>query len=307
MTVIDLKAGREATLAAGRTFSCAVGNFDGVHRGHAVLLAEASAKGGCDHSAVWTFRDHPKLCGKNDVKVLSSLDQKLALLAGHGIEYAFIEDFERVCDLSPKEFAEDVLFGGCNVRRAVCGFDFRFGKSAAGSAETLASLLGAKGAETVIVPPVKAESGETISSSLVRKLIESGDVTRANELLGHPFGIMLTVTGGRRIGRCMGIPTINQRFEDRMAVPAHGVYASRCTIDGKTYDSVTNIGVRPTFGDGDDVVCETHLLDFSGDIYGKTANVELYAFIRTEKKFERVERLIEAIKSDMEKAKAILK
>lgn len=303
MTVIDLITGRETMPAAGQTFSCAVGNFDGVHRGHAALLKEAAAKGGCDSSAVWTFRTHPKICSEGDVRLLTTLEQKLALFAQHGIEYVFIEDFENVRGLSPAEFAKKVLYNECNVRRAVCGFDFRFGKNAAGASDDLASLLGAEGAEVIALPPVKTEDGETISSSLVRKLIEKGEVARARELLGHPFGILLPVTEGRRIGRTIGVPTINQRFPKEMAVPASGVYASRCTVDGKTFDAVTSIGTRPTFSCSDGIVCETHIIGFSGDVYNRKANVELYDFIRAEKKFSGTDELAAAIRGDIENVK----
>lgn len=298
MTVIDLKTGKEASLPEGARLSCALGNFDGVHIGHRELLLEAAKKSHTDDiSAAWTFRVHPLLCRHTpSVKILTSAEQKLALFAQAGLDYAILEDFEAVCDLSPEEFAKELLIKKLGVCRVVCGFNFSFGKKAAGNADMLKAFFEEEGKTASIIPPCTLD-GETVSSSLIRKKIEEGDIEGANTLLGHPFSIYLPVTEGKRLGRTLGIPTINQVFPENYAIPRFGVYACRCHIDGKIYCGIANVGIRPTIiEDEKQINCETHILDYSGDLYGKKVRVDFCKFIREEKKFASVDALANEIR-----------
>jgi len=294
MTVIDLKTGKETVLPAGARLSCALGNFDGVHLGHRELLIKAAKKEyGTTVSAVWTFRVHPQIClGNPSVKILTSVEQKLEYFKEAGIEYAILEDFPNVASLSPEEFAKKLLIEKLFVTHAVCGFNFSFGKKAEGNCAMLKEYFEESGCFVSIIPPLKID-GDIVSSSLVRAKIEGGKVTDAEKLLGHPFSIFLPVTEGRKLGRKIGIPTINQVFPENYAIPRFGVYACRCHVDGKVYHGISNVGIRPTIEEKEKITnCETHILDYSGYLYGKKIRVDFCKFIRDEQKFDSIDALV---------------
>ena len=290
------------------TLSCALGNFDGVHRGHMALLKEATAKGDCTHSAVWTFRRHPRLCSGDDgFSVLTTTEQRTALFAGAGIDIVIFCDFPEVKDVAPKDFVRRILYKECRVRRAVCGYNFRYGKNAAGTPEMLSEEMAAVGAEEVTVDAVKSADGTVISSSAVRRFLEEGKIEKANDLLGREFCVSLPVSEGQRLGRTLGLPTVNQDFPPQLVIPRHGVYAAKCTIDGTEYKAVANIGVRPTVTNhAENVNCETHIIGFAGDRDGRTITVRLCGFLRDEKKFSSVDELKSAILADEENALRLL-
>ena len=305
MTVYNLRTNEEITLTDDMRLCAALGNFDGVHLGHAEILSCAAKKPDrVTHSAVWTFRTHPDVCrGRQDARILTSLEQKFDLFRSFGIDIAILDDFESISCLSASDFAQKTLYDTCRVRSAVCGFNYRFGKGASGSAGTLVDLLSPLGAEVHVMPP-KNSSGTVISSTEIRNKIEKGDIEFANEMLGHPFAIFLPVTEGRKIGRTIGIPTINQVFPAYYAIPKFGVYACRCKVDGVSHIALSNVGVRPTVTDGHVAVnCETHIIDFDGWLYGKKVQVDFYKFLRPEKKFDNLEKLKEQIEKDMEQTK----
>lgn len=308
MTVINLKNGNEIKITDGMTLSCALGNFDGVHRGHAALLKKATEKGTCTHSAVWTFRRHPRLCsGDESFSALTTTEQRTALFAGAGIDIVIFCDFPEVKDVSPEDFALRILYNECHVRRAVCGYNFRYGKNASGTPTALSEELKAVGAEEVTVDAVKSADGTVISSSAVRRFLEEGEIEKANDLLGREFCVSLPVSEGQRLGRTLGLPTVNQVFPPHLVIPRHGVYAAKCTIDGTEYKAVANIGVRPTvISHAENVNCETHIIGFSGDLYEKTVPVRLCRFLRDEKKFSSVDELKSAILADEERAVRLL-
>lgn len=301
MEAINLRTNERINITEDMRLSCALGNFDGVHLGHAELLMRAASKPqNTTHSAVWTFRVHPDVCRKNEnARILTSCEQKFALFSSYGIDIAILEDYNAVSSLSPDEFAKEIIFNNCRVRAAVCGFNFRFGKGASGTAGTLADILSPLGASVSIVPP-KMLGNTVISSTEIRKLIECGDVSHAAEMLGHPFAIFLPVTEGRKIGRTIGIPTINQVFPEYYAIPRHGVYACRVNVDGVSHIGISNVGVRPTVTGGNAAVnCETHIIGFDGWLYGKTVEVDFYEFLRPEQKFDNLFRLKEQIEKDI--------
>lgn len=308
MTVIDLKNGNEIKITDDMTLSCALGNFDGVHRGHAALLKKAREKGSCTHSAVWTFRTHPRVCeGDNRFSALTTEEQKLSLFADAGVDIAILCDFPEVRNVSPEDFAFRILYKSCNVRRAVCGYNFRFGKGAEGTPADLEKTFQRLGAETSVVDAVKSGDGAVISSSAIRRFLEEGKIEMANDFLGREFCISLPVSEGQRLGRTLGLPTINQIFPPHLVVPRHGVYAAKCTLCGKEYKAIANIGVRPTvISHAENVNCETHIIGFSGDLYGRTVPIRLCRFLRDEKKFSSVDELKTAILADEEKALRLL-
>ena len=205
--------------------------------------------------------------------------------------------------LSCEEFFEKVLIGELCAVGVVAGFDFRFGKNGSGDAKTLARLSKRYGICCEIVDAV-TYGGEAVSSTRVRELLEAGDVGRASELLGHYHCIISEVTHGRNLGSEIGFPTVNQTIAQELGIPRFGVYVSRVTIDGKFFCGVTNIGIRPTVSEGEAPRAETFILDFSGDLYGKTIKVELLHFLRDERKFSSVAELSERIALDVSDARS---
>ena len=278
-----------------------LGNFDGVHIGHQALLKTAVNESAADNicSAVWSLKYNP---AEYPVSYLTDIREKISLFESAGIDMAVFDDFDAVKDYSPERFVDEILIGRFNCVTAVCGFNYHFGKNGAGTAETLNRLMTERGRKCIIVNPVMY-SGETVSSSRIRSHITNGDMEYVQALLGRPFSIKLTVISGNRIGRTIGMPTINQIFPDRHIVPANGVYCTRCEIDGKVYNSVTNIGTRPTVTDSDiHIICETHIIGYDGDLYGREIKVSFYKKIRDEKKFVSLDELKQTITANIKEA-----
>ncbi len=287
-----------------RPLAVALGDFDGVHRGHRALLAQTCALAahipGCV-SAVWTFTALTK--GRVGVPALTDTQEKLRRFAEAGIGYAVLEEFDAVRDLSPEAFARSYLSDKLHCAAVVCGFNFRFGKGGAGDADMLRTFLAARGIPLTVVPPVSC-GGEVVSSTRIRAAVETGDMETAARLLGRPFSVCLPVLHGNRIGHTLGLPTINQYFSAGQIVPFGGIYACVCTLNGRRYPAVTNVGTRPTVSDSGAINCETHVLDYDGDLYGETVCVEFCRRLRAERKFASVSLLKEAIEADVTHARA---
>ena len=274
----------------------ALGHFDGFHRGHAAVLAAAArlARERGLPLLVFTFaaNDAPKTGA-----LLSDDDDRAAHFAAAGADYAVFSPFSEISHLTPQAFVREVLVGELRAAAAVTGEDFRFGAGAAGDAALLASLLREVGAEAVSVPWVTAD-GEKISSSRIRRALDAGDCRTAAELLGRPYALSHTVLHGRHIGHTLGFPTVNGRPEPDRALPAAGVYGTAVTLpDGRRYRAVTNVGTRPTVGDGE-LRVETHILDFSGDLYGERITVAFLVRLRGEREFSSLSALAEQIAKD---------
>ena len=286
-------------------YAIALGCFDGVHIGHAALFRTLRENAAGRKCSAWTFSppENGKLCPVKGKPLIVPFERKCELLAEHGVEYAFLYGFSDVCSLSCEEFVDRVLIEECGCGLAVCGYNFTFGKGAAGNADTLRELLELRGIQTVIVENVQRD-GMSVSSAGIRAALADGDVRLAEKMLGREYTVTAPVIQGRQLGRKWGFPTVNQHFFDGAALPRRGVYASSCVIDGKKYGAVTNIGVRPTVSGGSDAVtAETHIFDFSGDLYGKTLSVALKHFIRPEKTFENGDELKKAVLADMATAR----
>ena len=285
----------------------ALGFFDGLHRGHAALLRRASERAaelGAD-SAILTFDVHPDTFVKGTpVELLNSAaDRGYIARRFFGIEHIFYIHFAAdTMHLPWQNFMENV----CETYNAACfvvGHDFSCGWRGEGRAETIAAWCAARGLGCDVIPPVTLH-GEIVSSSLIREKLRAGDMEGAAEYLGHPHLLTDTVRTGFRIGRTMDYPTVNMRFEEGVLVPPHGVYVSRVRLpDGAERGAVTNIGVRPTF-DGERVTVETHILDYSADLYGERLCVELLRFQRPERRFESPDALRAQISEDVAAARA---
>ena len=285
----------------------ALGFFDGVHLGHRKLLdaAVSEAKRGGMTAAVFTFSDDVRSV-KPGVGRLTDFESKLGLIEQAGIELVFAADFPSFSGYSPEEFVQKVLISLCGTEIAVCGFNFRFGKGASGDADRLSALMQEKGRSCAVIPPAYL-GDRVISSSAIRAAVEAGDTELASAMLGRPFSLTAPVLRGRGFGHTEGVPTLNQVFCTSGIVPKSGVYATRVLLDGRrVVRGVSNVGTCPTFfGEAGDLRCETHLIDYSEDLYGKILTVEFCRYLRPEKKFDSVEELYEQIRRDVEIARTL--
>ena len=285
----------------------ALGNFDGLHIGHIILIEKIKEYAVSDPqnraSCVWTFSEHSSNIINSDYSVpyITAKEEKAEILTEKNIDYLIFQDFNFVRYFSPEEFIERVIVDYLNAELVVCGYNYTFGRNIEGNAELLRESLAKKNIETVIIPPVICE-GQAVSSSFIRTLIKIGDMQRVRKFLGRPFSINFPVVYGNQMGRKLGIPTINQLFPEGHIIPAFGIYACICEVEGKIYKAVTNIGVRPTVN-GEFLNSETHLIDFDGDLYGSNIKVNFYMKFRDEIKFDSLDSLKKQIQKDIEFAR----
>ncbi|MCI0589024.1 MAG: riboflavin biosynthesis protein RibF [Planctomycetes bacterium] len=284
-----------------------VGVFDGVHLGHQEILRttvrRARALDGA--AAVLTFRRHPRrlLTGKAPPQI-TSLEHRLVLLERAGADLVLVADFdENLRDTSAEDFVRHWLVGRLGARAVVLGPDAKVGKNREGNPARLAEMGAFLGFEVLVVPPVLV-GGRPARSSAIREAIASGDLATAAALLGRPVSVMGTVVHGDGRGRAIGFPTANLNLHHELR-PPRGVYAVDAVLDGGRRRGVANLGVRPTFGGAQGEVVEVHLPGFSGDLYGKTLEVEFLAKLREERHFAGVEELRAAIRADVEAALAL--
>lgn len=286
----------------------ALGNFDGVHLGHAELAraaADIAAPLGAPTAAL-TFEPHPRSVFHPEQPVfrLTPPEVKSELLGAIGFATSFILPFDRdVAAITAESFVDDLLLGRLGARGLVCGFDFHFGRGRAGSPEMLQARAAAAQVPVTVVPPVLLD-GETVSSTAIRLALEGGDVSRAGALLGRPWFVRGIVAHGDKRGRDLGYPTANLHLA-RDCRLRYGIYAVRMRIDGVWRDGVASFGSRPTFDDGAPRL-ETFVFDFSGDLYGKSVDVALVEFLRGEEKFDSLPALIAQMDTDSARARALL-
>lgn len=301
---INLRTGEECK-KPDCSFVLALGNFDGVHIGHKTLMRKAVAKAkelsknNNVHSGFWCFSKPPyDYLSSNPPGSICSLEDKFRLASKCGVEYAVIGNFPELRNLNCPEFI-DLLRKDCQCIGTVCGFNFRFGKNGGGTPKTLDEAFGKK---AFTVDAVNLD-GYPVSSSRIREALLSGDVEKAAQMLGHPFSISGEVIHGKELGQKLGFPTANMQISGNTIIPAKGIYASICEIDKKHYKAVSNIGCRPTVDRDGLSNCETHIIDFSSDIYGKKIRVNLMKKLRDEKKFSSTKELCHAINNDIQQAK----
>ena len=320
LTFLDLRGPAPCPMAEPPAHAVVcLGNFDGVHRAHKVLLRETiamtrelSEKAGYHISPGAFCFIRPTLDYKKDptgfvpVQVrghLTTLRDKLLLFARMGLEFACLCNFPDIRDLSPEEFLS-LLRNDCNCVGAACGFNYFFGKGASGNIFTLREAFGW---DHVFVQPEMTLDGMTVSSSRIRACLERGDTETAARLLGRPYSLDTNVVHGKRLGRTLGFPTANQYFPAERAIPSRGVYAVLCHTPYGTFPGVSNVGIRPTTDSHGRVNCETHIIGMKGDLYGQRIHVEFLSKLRDEQKFNGVEELMEAIRRDAADAEAVAK
>ena len=303
---IALGDGVPASLRGGHV---AIGNFDGMHRGHRAVLAATldRARAGGRPALALTFEPHPRTFFVPDRPVfrLTPPAAKARLAAAVGLDALVVAPFDAaLAGLTADEFVERVLVDGLGLANATVGWDFHFGKGRSGSPAFLSEAGRRRGFGVDVVEPHTAEDGALVSSSRIRTALEEGDLAEASGLLGYRWFVEGTVVGGDRRGRDLGFPTANMRLPDDCRL-RHGVYAVTFTVDGVTRFGAANWGRRPQFDDGAPVL-ETHVLDFSGDLYGRTADVGFVSFLRPEAKFASLDGLIAQMHLDCAEARAVL-
>ena len=282
-----------------------LGNFDGVHRGHQALLKRAEEL--CKTSfpgatcGVFCFRElSSDYLFERSPEHLTTFSEKLNLFARYGAKIAVIGDFQTLRTLTPEAFAKEVLLQACGCRAVVCGFNYRFGKGAVGTAKTLEAMLDRP---VFVCDPVE-ENGEAVSSTKIRTAVKEGRIRDVEVMLGRPYEISGTVEHGKELGRKLGFPTANLGFPEHSVIPKFGVYATECEIGGKRYRGVSNVGMRPTVEpSAKRANCETYLIGYDGDLYGQSLRIRFLELIRPEKKFASVDELREQIRNDAETAK----
>jgi len=279
----------------------ALGNFDGVHLGHQALISRTvkAAEAAGLKSAIFTFSNHPRniLSRSKKVKCILYPDEKASIIESLGVNYMFNIPFdEEIRRMDAIEFINKLLLIKLKMREAYCGFNYKFGYKASGNSETLMKESIKKRFGIHVLEPVKID-GEIINSTLIRKLIENGDVDKCMKFMGRNYTVGGEVVVGNRLGKTIGFPTSNLVVDDSMVAPANGVYITNCTYSGKKYPSVTNVGVKPTIGYfGKNM--ETHIFNFDKELYGKTIRVEFIKKTRDERKFESVDELAREIAKD---------
>ncbi len=300
--------GHKHVLPEYRGSAIAVGNFDGVHRGHRALIAEAErhAREANAPSAVLLFEPHPRefFQPAETHFRLTPLKRKIALIKKLGIDIAFVEPFNaELAALTAEQFIERVLVAGLGVSHVVIGYDFYFGHKRGGNPELMVRAGEELGFGVTVMPPI-AEAGEPFSSSGVRLYLAQGDVKAAAHVLGEHWRVAGKVVGGAKRGTGMGYPTANLPMPKGTTL-GHGIYAVRAYFDGIPHDAAAYLGTRPTFDDGMPVL-EVFLFDFTGDLYGREMEVEFIDFIRGDRKFHSVEELVAQMDVDIAKVRTVL-
>lgn len=286
----------------------ALGNFDGVHRGHQILIARAKAEAERlgRPAGVLLFEPHPReffAPGEPHFR-LTPLDEKLEVFKALGLELAVVLDFDvALAGLDADEFIDNVLVGALAVSHVVVGYHFFFGRNRTGSAEVLKAAGAAKGFGVTVVEPV-ADRGEPFSSTGIRLSLAEGDVRAAASALGRAWRVRGPVIGGAKRGTGLGFPTANVALPKGTSL-GHGIYAVRVKVAGHALDGAAYLGTRPTFDDGMPVL-EVFLFDFEGDIYGREIEVAFIDKIRSDRKFDSADALVAQMTADCAKAREIL-
>jgi len=306
-----IRDGTEVPAALKRSF-VAIGNFDGVHRGHKAVIEAARVQQLMipekSRTLALTFEPHPQTFFRPETPVfrITPEAEKLRLLAVSGlVDGAVVLNFNRaLAALTAEEFVSEILVKWLDIAGVVVGHDFHFGKQRQGTPEFLADAGKRYGFEVEIVAPLN-DDGRPVSSGRIREALIAGDIAAANELLGHPWYVSGEVIHGEKRGRELGFPTANIRLDPPCKLK-HAIYAVRAHVGWKVYEAVASYGSRPQFDDGAPLL-ETFIFDFSEDIYGQDVTIEFVGFIRDEAKFESLDALVARMNRDSDEARALLR
>ena len=297
---------RDWNPSSGERTAATLGNFDGVHLGHQVIISRVKAKAAAAglQAVILTFDPIPKkvLSPETAPPLVQTLEQRLRRLELAGMDHAIIIPFTReFAAQQPEDFVKDYLVRHLHVAFFAVGHNFTFGRQKRGNLALLQRMGPELDFEVQGIPEVQYH-GVRISSTLIREKVKSGAVDEALLYLGHPFALIGTIVEGERVGSRLGIPTANLQVENEL-IPAGGVYVCTAEVDSGRIPAVTNIGVRPTFG-GAKLTIEAHLLDFEGDLYGKRMELQFLKRLRAESRFPGIEELKAQILRDIEATRA---
>ncbi len=306
MNILRHHFGREVVPRPVSNCVAALGNFDGIHQGHAEILKklrEIQQEKSLPSSAVVSFYPHPvQVLRKFEVRQLTTLREKVRILKENGIDRLHLLHFsERLSNLSAQDFIDKILMTSCAVDTLVVGPDAAVGKGREGDVAFLQKVLHERGKELVVVDPLLF-GGQKIGSREIRKCIERGEVDQARSLLGRPYLLEGRIVPGSARGRALGFPTANMSYRKQL-LPLRGVYATRLWSEGRAFPALTNIGFRPTFEDVQRIHVETYLIDQSIDLYSKRVELEFFSRLREERKFDSKEDLLFQIERDLKRAK----
>ena len=288
-----------------------MGFFDGVHVGHRSILEQVGAycQTGVQAAGLVTFDRHPSelLAPEKAPKLLTTLNEKLALLREFKLSYILVIPFEKkISTMYAKQFVEEVLVDKLKVTQMIVGYDTRFGREGAGDSKLLEEMGKRWNFKTKTVEAVKFGS-KPVSSTSIRALLDQGDVKTAEQMLGRPYALGGKVVKGIGIGKKIGIPTANIQADPRKLIPRDGIYAAWCVTPEGRWKAAVNIGMRPTIPlENPSRTIEAHLIDFNGDLYGSEATLEFVRFVRPERKFENMKYLVEQIHKDVGIVKNLL-
>jgi riboflavin kinase/FMN adenylyltransferase len=298
------------TIYAEEKVQVTIGNFDGVHIGHREFLARISQD--CKQSkskfVVITFVPHPvQILKAQSGFLINTFSERRELLAQCGVDYLLEVDFTRdFSTLLPEDFLAKYVFSFSGINKIYLGHDFVFGANKSGDYKLAKNLCEKENISLILQDEFRLDN-HSVSSSVVRSAISKGEMEKVISLLGRSYFLTGRVIKGQGRGRQIGFPTANIDFGKELITPCHGVYITQTTIHDMTYNSVTNIGINPTFNMGTDVSIETHLLDFNRDIYGEEMRVSFLKKLRDEKKFSSVNDLVTQIDNDIQLAKVFFK
>ncbi|MGO1367937.1 MAG: bifunctional riboflavin kinase/FAD synthetase [Senegalia sp. (in: firmicutes)] len=289
-----------------KTVIC-LGSFDGLHIGHKTLIKNVMKKSKKENlkSVVFTFSNHPAsiIPNKPEPKLIITNEEKIKILENIGIDFFIMIAFSKeFMQMKPENFIKEVLVKKLNVKRIVIGFNYKFGYKGKGDANLLKKLGEEYDFEVEVVSPIK-NNEEVISSSIIRELILNGEIKKANKYLGRNFSIEGKVIHGKKRGKNLGFPTANIYLNNNYIVPKMGVYKTKTIYKSNIYNSLTNVGLNPTFEKNKEVSIETYILDFNEEIYDENIKIEFLYFLRSEKKFSSKEDLIKQMKLDVRAVK----
>jgi len=280
-----------------------LGTFDGLHLGHQQIVNEVIGKSKQinGRNFLLTFEPHPRkvIPGRNDVKLLSTFDEKIEILEKLGLENLFVINFTiEFSKQSPEDFVKKYLIDGIGLKEIVIGYDHHFGKERDGNFELL-QKMGKKFNFSVTLIPEFSVEDETISSTKIRNALLAGDVIRAGKMLGRFYSFKGVIVRGDGRGRKLGFPTANISVDDKdKLIPAKGIYAAECIVENEKHFGLLSLGSRPTFHKDGEIIPEFYIFDFDKDIYDRIMQVKLVEKIRDEEKFNSVEELIIRMKKD---------
>ena len=281
----------------------AIGNFDGVHKGHKKIISKTKALAKelnlSDNWGLMYFDPHPRIMLKNHGNfLLTTSQEKFKLLKSLEVPNIIEIPFNEVQQLTPEQFFFDVLLKKYNVKGIVTGANFSFGKGKSGNTQSITKMASEAGVKYECISEEKYSKDISYSSTNIREFIEQGNIKLANDLLGHNFKITSTVIHGNKLGRTLGFPTANLCIDDYVS-PKYGVYVVYVYADGKKYNAIASFGLRPTVQmKARSEVLEVHLFDFDGDLYDKTIDVEFIEFVREELKFNSLDELKDQMNKD---------